>query len=328
MRLNLRYDPQYDFYQLIGVEMSADTETIQRAYRQKAKEVHPDRNPDRMEWATEQFQRLTEAYAILSDTELRRQYNALRWAYFSRANFAKTLPSSTVRSRPTHNPPRHYTTRPGYKPIQKRGGWLEESGMGWLRPFYVGAFELMNGPYRYIIPLLGLILLLNGMLIFGGFFSSSSDSPLDEKLATANGPTSTLSNITGGFISPPTPAPSVTPMVIPANCSPYAVIEFPTDGAQLTADTVQLIGTIEHPELYTYQVEVEQLGDSPNNMAQVTISLYRQPQILPERPIYHNQLVSLSPLLRFPAGYYRIILTIVHQNGSPLATCTITLQKQ
>lgn len=328
MRLNLRYDPQHDFYQLIGVEMSADTETIQRAYRQKAKEIHPDRNPDRMEWATEQFQRLTEAYSILSDTELRSQYNDLRWAYYSRTGISKPLSSAGVRSRSTYTRPRHYTTRPGYKPVKRRGVWLEERGMGWLRPFYVAALELMTGPYRYVMPIVGLILLCNGALIFGGFLSPSSESPLDEKLATENGPTSTLMAGLGGFISTPTPAPSVTPIVMPGNCTQYAVIEFPADGAKLTTDTMQLIGTVDHPDLYTYRVEVELLGDNPRNEAKLIISMNRQPQILPESPIYHNQLASLSPLLRYPAGYYRIILTIDHQNGSPLAACAVTLYKE
>lgn len=328
MRLNLRYDPQYDFYQLIGVEMSADTETIQRAYRQKAKEIHPDRNPERMEWATEQFQRLTEAYSILSDTELRSQYNDLRWAYYSRTGLGKPLPSSAAsaaRSRPTYNRPRHYTTRPGYKPVKKRGMWLEEKGMGWLRPFYLGVLELMTGPYRYVMPILGLILLCNGMLIFGGFFSPRSNSLLDERLATENGPTSTLM---GGFISTPTPAPSVTSIVMPGNCSQYAVIDFPSEGTTLTADTMRLIGTVEHPDLYTYHVEVQMLGENPINEAKLIISLNRQPPILPESAIYHDQLVSLSPLLRYPAGYYRIILTIVHQNGSSLAACAVTFYKE
>ncbi|MBI5927889.1 MAG: J domain-containing protein [Chloroflexi bacterium] len=327
MRLNLRYDPQHDFYQLIGVEVSADAEMIQRAYRQKAKEFHPDLNLDRMEWATEQFQRLTEAYSILSDNELRSQYNDLRWAYYSRSAFGKSPPSKSVRSRQSYNSPRRYATRPAYKPPAKRGLWLEKNGMGWLRPFYAGAADLMSGPYRYIMPVLGVILVINAFLIFGGLFSHPSLSPLDQTIAAENRATSTLSSFIGGVIATQTAVPSVTPIMMPANCQQYAIIEFPADGSKLNDDATALIGTVEHPNLYTYRVEAQQLGDSPINEPRLTISLRRQPQNLPERPVYHTQLALLSPLLGYPTGYYRLTLTIVHENGSPLAVCAITLYK-
>lgn len=61
-------------YGTLGVAATASTKDIRKAYRQKAKAVHPDLNPDPK--AIGQFEKLTEAYKTLSDAELRMNYNA------------------------------------------------------------------------------------------------------------------------------------------------------------------------------------------------------------------------------------------------------------
>src|SRR5579885_1660846 len=77
----LRYDPENDFYTVLGVAPAATVDEIHRAYRQKAKLVHPDLNRDRREWAHEQFQRLNTAHDILGDTALRGEYDQKRRLY-------------------------------------------------------------------------------------------------------------------------------------------------------------------------------------------------------------------------------------------------------
>lgn len=77
------YDPDNDYYALLGVPPTATYEQIQRAYRQRAKETHPDTNPDRRDWATHTFKQLTEAYAVLGDPESRAQYNEQRWLHLT-----------------------------------------------------------------------------------------------------------------------------------------------------------------------------------------------------------------------------------------------------
>lgn len=65
-------DPR-GYYAALGVHASATDKLIKAAYRIRAQELHPDLNP--APDAKEQFQRLGEAYAVLSDTERRRQYD-------------------------------------------------------------------------------------------------------------------------------------------------------------------------------------------------------------------------------------------------------------
>lgn len=62
------------FYRTLGVDVSAPASVIKAAYRILAMELHPDRNPTTD--TTKKFQDLQEAYAVLSDENLRQQYDA------------------------------------------------------------------------------------------------------------------------------------------------------------------------------------------------------------------------------------------------------------
>ena len=70
-----------DYYEVLGVSRDADEATLKKAYRQVAKKYHPDMNPGDAE-AEKKFKEASEAYAILSDPEKRRQYDQFGHAAF------------------------------------------------------------------------------------------------------------------------------------------------------------------------------------------------------------------------------------------------------
>jgi len=63
-----------DYYELLGVPRSADTEEIKKAYRKLALKYHPDRNQGSKE-AEERFKEVTEAYEVLRDSDKRAVYD-------------------------------------------------------------------------------------------------------------------------------------------------------------------------------------------------------------------------------------------------------------
>ena len=63
-----------DYYEVLGVSKNATADEIKKAYRKKAVQYHPDRNPGDKE-AEEKFKEAAEAYAVLSDADKRAKYD-------------------------------------------------------------------------------------------------------------------------------------------------------------------------------------------------------------------------------------------------------------
>lgn len=70
-----------DYYEVLGVSKDADDAAIKKAYRALAKKYHPDMNPGDAQ-AEKKFKEASEAYAVLSDAEKRRQYDQFGHAAF------------------------------------------------------------------------------------------------------------------------------------------------------------------------------------------------------------------------------------------------------
>ena len=63
-----------DYYEVLGLDKSADQDQIKGAYRKLALKYHPDRNPDDSE-AEASFKEASEAYEVLSDEEKKANYD-------------------------------------------------------------------------------------------------------------------------------------------------------------------------------------------------------------------------------------------------------------
>ncbi len=70
-----------DYYEVLGISRDADDAAIKKAYRALAKKYHPDMNPGDKE-AEKKFKEASEAYAVLSDPDKRRQYDQFGHAAF------------------------------------------------------------------------------------------------------------------------------------------------------------------------------------------------------------------------------------------------------
>jgi curved DNA-binding protein len=75
-----------DYYKILGVEKSATTDEIKKAYRKLAMKYHPDKNPGDKE-AEQRFKDINEAHAVLSDPEKRKKYDQFGkdWEMYEKA---------------------------------------------------------------------------------------------------------------------------------------------------------------------------------------------------------------------------------------------------
>ena len=63
-----------DYYQILGIDKKASADDIKKAYRKLAVKWHPDKNPNNKA-AEDKFKKISEAYAVLSDPEKRKNYD-------------------------------------------------------------------------------------------------------------------------------------------------------------------------------------------------------------------------------------------------------------
>lgn len=79
-----------DYYEILGVSISATSSVIKTAWRKLAIKYHPDKNPDRD--TTKRMQSINEAYMILRDAEARKRYDIEYRHYNTKSDFESKEP--------------------------------------------------------------------------------------------------------------------------------------------------------------------------------------------------------------------------------------------
>jgi curved DNA-binding protein CbpA len=162
------------YYDILGVEKDASCDSIKRAFRCKAKLLHPDINGTSA--AKLRFQQINEAYQVLSDSEKRRTYDLhlhyglpARRVYYRPGNVSTHNPHSyryTHRRRPEEDCEEEEQT-----PFEKAFDqflYLFVLGVGLFATFY-GVSRLWADPIEGVNPAYGVLFgaLFTGLLIWG-----------------------------------------------------------------------------------------------------------------------------------------------------------------
>lgn len=90
-----RFDSSKDYYSILGAEESASRSDIERLYKRRAQQHHPDRGGDE-----EEMKSLNEAYRVLKDESARRDYDAER-------RKSADVSASEMDAEPYTSPPAH-----------------------------------------------------------------------------------------------------------------------------------------------------------------------------------------------------------------------------
>ncbi len=325
----LTYNPKADYYQVLGVASDANTEMIQRAYRQKAKEFHPDLNPEREEWAKTRFQLISEAYRVLADKELRQDYNNLRWRFKTFAAGGSAFNWDSATSTPQEEP---LWNAPPAPPRRSRrtetsDQWLDDLGLSYFTSLTSSFSRRFGSPYRYILFGLATVVVLNIMFVvaglaFSGGIQFEDDIQVGNKLELTPVPTNSLinSNVIGGTISSNNPNATATPVT--ANCSSSATFNIDT---LTNLDTLR--GTINVANMQTYEIKGFFLGTEPSNPP-IGEYIFRDRNSDEQiQPILDQELVTLSDQFVL-AGYYQIALNVYSANRQIIEECLITIYWQ
>jgi hypothetical protein len=288
----LRYDPDRDYYAVLGVQATASPEALQRAFRDLAKECHPDRNPERPEWAKTTFQAVSEAYTILGNPATRREYDRLRWPQVRPADPGGMNGGWAARARAAYSGEQaHYET-----PAGSYADWARRAAPPPPRPeFSAGSpflslRALLRGPYGPLYAIMFLVVLFMPVLYmavlrFNGF-------ALDSVVLRA-----------------------AAAMPDPACVPGQVMIDAPGEGAGV-GTRFGVYGTASVPDMAAYVVEWAYLGFAQEALVDAGWQRAAPPD---QAAVQAGLLAEVT--LPAQTGIYALRLAVVREDGTALPPC-------
>jgi hypothetical protein len=315
---NIQYDPRHDLYKRLGVPPNASAETIQQSYRKLAKTLHPDLNPERREWATQEFQTVNEAYDVLSDRELRLQYDKSRYL----ATGVRSGPQDNWWDVPHPVDPEYAQARAQVQrqkprpvpppPPRANGQWLERWGLGLFKPLFLALSEILYSPYRPILILLMLVLVANFI-----FLILTMTTPDEGNRRLVLPPQ--ISPITAAPLASSTPIPTSS-QFYPSPCpEPYQLrivgLERPFDQIKLT--TLSSTPNLRSQDVIWQQVRLNEDGSLTPLGPLEALDLL----VVTSPPSQESPLSQLALAANVPIGWYLLGWQPIPPDGSLVARC-------
>lgn len=292
----LRYDPDRDYYAVLGVADSANQAEIQRAFRRLAKTYHPDRNPHREEWAKAAFQAVSEAYSILGTADSRQHYDRLRWPHVRHAARVRTASNAADWAAQARAA---YTTEnePHESPAWTSADWARRPPSPPPRPEFsagspfISLRSLLRGPYGslYVIMLVVVLFMPVSYMAVMRFNGIALDSVVLQ---------------------------AAEDLPAPACAAGSVMIDTPLDGASVPA-RFTVTGTASAPALTAYVVEWAYLGFEADS--DLTAARWERVATPGETSVNGAALAEVS--LPAQTGIYALRLVVVQEDGAALPPC-------
>lgn len=307
----LRYDPEMDYYVVLGVAATATPDEIQRAYRLRAKAVHPDLHPDNAQ-AKQQFQALNDAYEVVSDPHLRDEYDMQRRA---RLGYWDAPRQSTI----PHEPPvweRVYVDlerdQPDFSNWKPRYNVTQMAWRNMLRSY----------SHRLLFSVMVFILIANACVVamlpqITGLLDAANDarSTQTARLLTLAAPTLDIQYVLIETTRQPRAAVEPQP-----ECSDHVRITAPADGALIFTDRFDIRGTADDERFWSYSVEI----DSTYSSARWILQLPNR-NAVPEEDGLLMRNVTIGNMT---SGDYILRLKVTLEGGQNLPACEIRVHRK
>jgi hypothetical protein len=317
----LRYDPGHDLYVVVGASPTASPDELQRAFRQRAKAVHPDLHPENRQ-AKQQFQALNDAYDILSNPQKRAEYDRLRYDWLG------------YRGTP---PPIREAFRDEWQdaPHDAPDGTVNEGEDGndtgqpdfseWERSrqppsiFHAAWRNMMRSySHRLLLAVLAFVLFANiaAVLLLPQVMWLFDTAAAAQAARTAEFySTQTQANRPQFILVQSTPRPANTGNLRPSCANPNVRITAPADGTALNLAPFDIRGSADDAQFANYTIEIDSLSSGARWILSLPV----------QRPVRNGVLVSGVSIGNMTEGNYMLRLRVQLRDQRYLPACEVRI---